>query len=110
MKLCLPSLKGFRVIDIGDIVYCEAKANYTNFHIQGQPTLLVSRPIHEYDSILSDCNFIRIHKSFLVNLKHIREYLRGEGGTVILSNGDEVEVSRRKKETLINRMKEQFRF
>lgn len=110
MKLCIPSLKGFRVILIKDIIFCEANGNYTQFHLLGQPPVLVSKPIHEYDSLLEDSNFIRVHKSFLVNLEHIKEYIRGEGGSIILANGQEVEVSRRKKEILISRMKEFYKF
>jgi two-component system LytT family response regulator len=110
MKLCIPSLKGFRVIQIKDIIYCEASGNYTQFYLMDQPPLLVSKPIHEYDTLLEDSHFIRVHKSFLVNLEHIKEYVRGEGGSIILANGQEVEVSRRKKDLLITRMKEYYKF
>jgi two-component system LytT family response regulator len=101
MKLCIPSLKGFQVIDIQNIIYCEASGNYTNFHFTKIPHICASKPIHEYEELLGDSNFVRVHKSFLVNLEHIKEYIRGEGGTVILSNAHEIEVSRRKKDLLM---------
>jgi two-component system, LytTR family, response regulator len=110
MKLCIPSLKGFQVINLSEIIYCEASSNYTNFHFINRPLICASRPIHEYEALLTDSNFIRLHKSFLVNLEHVKEYIRGEGGSVILSNGDEVEVSRRKKDLLMTRMKEFYKF
>ena len=110
MKLCIPSMKGFQVIDIQDIIYCEANGNYTNFHFANQQSICASKPIHEYEELLSDCSFVRIHKSFVVNLEHIKEYVRGEGGSVILSNGHEAEVSRRKKDMLMIKMKEYFKF
>ena len=110
MKLCIPSLKGFQVLEIQDIICCEASTNYTNFHFASRPIICASKPIHEYEALLEDCNFVRIHKSFLVNLEHIKEYLRGEGGRVILSNGLEMEVSRRKKDLLMIRMKAYFKF
>lgn len=110
IKLCIPSLKGFQVIDIPDIIYCEASSNYTNFHFSNRPVICASKPIHEYEELLHDSNFVRIHKSFAVNLQHVKEYIRGEGGSVILSNGHEVEVSRRKKDTLMTRMKEYYKF
>ena len=110
MKLCIPSLKGFQVIEIQDIIYCEASGNYTNFHFTRHPFICASKPIHEYEELLADRNFIRIHKSFLVNLEHIKEYIRGEGGSVILTNGHEVEVSRRKKDMLMTKMKEYYKF
>jgi two-component system, LytTR family, response regulator len=59
---------------------------------------------------LAGTTFFRIHKSFLVNLVHVREYLRGDGGTVIMSNNMELEVSRRKKEQFLSKIKESFKF
>ena len=110
LKLCIPSLKGFQVVDIRDILYAEANSNYTNFYFSNRPLICSSRPLHEYEELLADSSFVRIHKSFIVNLEHIAEYLRGEGGTVLLSNGAEIEVSRRKKDQFINRMKEFYKF
>lgn len=110
MKLCIPSLKGFQVVEIQDIIYCEASGNYTNFHFTNRPSICASKPIHEYEELLEDSNFVRIHKSFMVNLEHVKEYIRGEGGSIMLSNGNEVEVSRRKKDLLMTRMKEYYKF
>ncbi len=110
MKLCIPSLKGFQVIEIQDIIYCEASSNYTNFHFANRSSICASKPIHEYEELLADSSFVRIHKSFLVNLEHIKEYIRGEGGSVVLSNTHQIEVSRRKKDLLMTRMKEFYKF
>ncbi len=109
-KLCIPSLTGFQVIEIADIIYCEASTNYTNFYFTHRSPICASKQIHEYEQLLSDCNFIRTHKSFLVNMQHIKEYVRGEGGSLILSNGNEVEVSRRKKDWLMTKMKSFYKF
>lgn len=110
MKLCIPSMKGFQVVEIGDIVYCEASSNYTNFYFTNRSLICASKPIHEYETLLQDAGFVRVHKSYVVNLDHIREYVRGEGGSIILTGGQEIEVSRRKKELLMQRMKEHFKF
>lgn len=110
MKLCIPSMKGFQVVDIQHIIYVEASGSYSNFYFTNRPVICASKPLHEYASLLDDSHFVRIHKSFAVNLDHIQEYVRGEGGNVILTNGTELEVSRRKKEILIQRMKERFKF
>ena len=110
MKLCIPSLKGFQVVEIPDIIYCEASSNYTNFHFKSRSLICASKPIHEYEELLTSNGFARVHKSFLVNLEHVKEYIRGEGGSVLLSNGQEVEVSRRKKDFLITKMKEFYKF
>ncbi len=110
MRLCLPTLKGFIVLKLDDIIYCEAERSYTVFHLEGNRTVTVSRPLLEYDEVLKDTSFLRIHKSFLINLNHVKEYHRGEGGTVIMSNNAEIEVSRRKKEQFLLKIKEAFRY
>ncbi len=66
--------------------------------------------MHEYEELLEDSGFVRIHKSILVSLLHVKEYVRGEGGSVILSNGTQLEVSRRKKDIFLSRMKEFYKF
>lgn len=110
MKLCIASLKGFRVVEVKDILYCEASGSYTNFHFLNGQHLVSAKQLHEYEELLFDAGFERIHKSFLINLRHINEYIRGEGGSVILINGKEIEVSRRRKEIFLQRMKEVYKF
>jgi len=110
MKLCIPSTKGFQVVDLKDILYCEASSSYTNFYFVDKHSICTAKTIHEYEELLEDAGFVRVHKSYLVNLLHVKEYLRGEGGSVILSNGKEVEVARRKKDIFLGRMKEFYKF
>jgi two-component system LytT family response regulator len=101
-KIALPTLSGLNMIKIKDIVHCESDNNYTNFHLINGSKLLVSRTLKEYDEILSPEGFYRTHKSHLVNIKFITEYIKGEGGMVKLENGDHIEVSRRRKEGLMH--------
>jgi two-component system LytT family response regulator len=110
MKLCLPSLKGFQVVELNDILFAESSGNYTNFHFRGLPFICTSKPIHEYEELLADAGFVRIHKSSLVNLLHVKEYLRGDGGYVILSDGTKIEVSRRKRDLFLSKMKHYYKF
>jgi two-component system, LytTR family, response regulator len=110
MKLCIPSLKGFQVIELDDILYAESSGNYTNLYFSNQQMICTSKPMHEYEVLLEDAGFVRIHKSCLVNLLHIKEYIRGEGGSVKLSDKTELEVARRKKDVLLTRMKEFYKF
>lgn len=110
MRLCLPTLKGFIVVKLDDIIYCEAERSYTIFHLDGKRTVMVSKSLIEYDNLLQDTQFIRIHKSFLINLHHVKEYQRGEGGLVIMTDNAEIEVSRRKKEFFMTRMKELYKY
>jgi two-component system LytT family response regulator len=110
MRLCLPTLKGFTVLKLDEIIYCEAERSYTIFHLEGTKPVMVSKPLLEYDQILQDTSFLRVHKSFLINLNHVKEYQRGEGGLVIMSNNAEIEVSRRRKEMFLMKVKEAFRY
>jgi len=110
MKLCIPSLRGFQVIELDDILYAESSGNYTNLYFANNKMVCTSKPMHEYEKLLEDAGFVRIHKSILVNLLHVKEYLRGEGGSVLLSTGKELEVSRRKKDFFLSKMKEFYKF
>ena len=93
------------MIDLKEILYCEASSNYTNFFFTSGSSICTAKSIHEYEDILADFSFMRIHKSFLVNLVHVKGYLRGEGGKIIMSNKQELGVSRRKKEEFLKKMK-----
>ena len=108
LKLCVPTFRGFAVLKLEDIILCEAEKNYTIFHLKEKKPIIVSRSLLEYEKILERTSFIRIHRSFLINLSHVLEYRRGEGGTAIMSNGAEVEISRRKKELFLVRIKKEF--
>lgn len=109
MRLCLPTFKGFIILKLDEIIYCEAERSYTVFHLEGGKSIIVSKPLLDYDYLLKNTSFLRIHKSFLVNLNHVKEYQRGEGGTVVMSDGAEIEVSRRKKELFLLKIKEAFK-
>jgi two-component system LytT family response regulator len=110
MRLCLPTQKGFTIIKLEEILYCEAQRSYTLFRLVNNKSIMVSRPLFDYDTLLADTVFFRVHKSFLINLMHISSYTRGEGGSVTMSNGIEIEVSRRKKEQFIEKIKEYFKY
>ncbi|HEX3933406.1 MAG TPA: response regulator [Puia sp.] len=110
MKLCIPDMKGFRVVQLSDVVYCESESSYTIFYLLNGQRIMASKSIMEYELLLEHSGFCRVHKSFLVNLHHIKEYIRGEGGSVVLTNDQAIEVSRRKKEVFMSKMKELFKY
>ncbi len=110
MRLCLPTLKGFIILKLDEIIYCEAERSYTIFHLEANKSVIVSKPLLDYENLLGDAGFLRIHKSFLINLRHVKEYQRGEGGTVIMNNNSEIEVSRRKKEQFLLKIKEIYKY
>lgn len=102
-KLAIPTLEKTYFFNLEDIVYCEGSNNYTHFHFMKQPPVIASRTLKEYEEMLEGCGFVRVHKSYLVNRQHI-SYLNREG-TLRLSNGKNIPVSRRKKESLLNLFK-----
>jgi len=110
MRLCLPTQKGFTIVKLEEIIYCEAQRSYTIFRLVNNKSIIISKPLFDYDKLLADTIFLRVHKSFLINLMHIKEYMRGEGGTVVMSDGMEVEISRRKKEQFLVKVKEFFKY
>jgi two-component system, LytTR family, response regulator len=110
MRLCLPTQKGFTIVKLEEIAYCEAQRSYTIFRLINNKSIMISKPLFDYERLLVDTVFFRVHKSFLINLLHVKEYTRGEGGTVIMSNGMEIEVSRRKKEQFLAKVKESFKY
>ncbi len=110
MKICIPHSKGFVLVHLSDIIYCEADNTYTTFFLTTGKPFVSSKSIIDFELLLQDTSFCRIHKSFLVNMLHIKEYVKGEGGSVILSNNAELEVSRRKKDHFLARVKEYYKF
>jgi len=101
-QIALPDAHGLSVVHLDDILYCNSDNNYTEVHVRGdKKALVVSRPLSEFDAFLSGQGFVRIHQSHLINRKHIRRYVKGEGGEVIMSNGANLPVSRRQKADLM---------
>jgi two-component system LytT family response regulator len=103
-KISVPTFEGLQMISVDDIVKCISHESYTEIFLLGGARFMVSRNLKEYERILAPFNFFRIHNSCLVNLRHVMKYLRGEGGYVIMADGHSCEVSRRKKQELLNRL------
>lgn len=102
-KITIPTITGFSLVEIDDIIRCEASDNYTVIYFARAPKIVVSRSLHDYEEELSDYSFIRIHHKHLINLRHVKEYAKGKGGgTVLLDDGTILEVSVRKKPDLLN--------
>jgi len=97
-KIALPTFEGIIFVKITDITWCESDNNYTNFYLKDGRKILVSKTLKEYDEMLTPFRFFRIHKSHMINLAYLERYRKGEGGSVIMEDGTELEVSRRRKE------------
>jgi two-component system LytT family response regulator len=103
-KIALPTSHGLMVYPVKDIIRCQAEVNYTNIFLTSKTKVLVTKTLKEYEELLNDYDFIRIHNSHLINLHHVKNYTRGEGGTVTMSDGTTVDVSRRKKDEFLKRL------
>ena len=105
-KIALPTMEGLLLIAIDSIISCASERNYTILYLKEKQKLVISRPLKEMEELLEDHSFLRVHNSYLVNLKEISKYIRGEGGYLIMNDGSSVDVSRSKKEILLSKLQE----
>jgi two-component system, LytTR family, response regulator len=104
--LSLPSADGIELVQPDDIAWLESISNYTRFHFTDGKEKTSSKTLGEYEELLRAKNFIRIHRSYVINLKYLLKYHRGDGGFVELKDGTRLEVSIRKKQELLNKLKD----
>ena len=102
-KIAVPTSGGFDFILIDDIIRCEALGAYTKIHINDSKKIVVSKPLKDYETILPEDIFFRIHNSHLINLNYIKKYNRGRGGIVELDDGSIIEVAIRRKDEFLKR-------
>lgn len=102
-KIALPYQNGVSFVEVENIVYCESENNYTRFYTTDGQQHLVSKNLGDIQDVLEDRNFVRVHRQYLVNLDHIKKYVRGEGNYLVLSNDANIPVARSQKEKLIER-------
>lgn len=107
-RLSISTEKGFAIVSFDEIIYCEALRSYCRFTLRNNRCLTTSKALLNYEAPLLKQNFFRIHKSYLINLYHVKEYVRGTGGLVIMSNGMELAVSRRKKDEFLKIVNQVF--
>lgn len=100
-QIALPSTEGLNFIQIQDILYLKSDRQYTIFNTKSGEKIVTSKNLGEYEELLLEFNFFRVHHSSLVNLNEVKKYIRGEGGSVMMSNGQLIEVSKRKKENFL---------
>lgn len=103
-KIALPTASGMEFIRIQTIIRCEAVANYTRFYFLNHEPLLITRTLKEFDRMFTYSNFFRVHNSHLINLDHVVRYLRSDGGQLVMVDGGVVEISRRRRDELLERL------
>ncbi|HTF03675.1 MAG TPA: response regulator [Bacteroidia bacterium] len=100
-KIAVPTFDGLQMIRIDEIVKCTADESYTHITLTDRSKVVVSRILKEFEDLLVGYNFFRVHNSSLINLAHVKKYVKGDGGYVIMCDDEPVEVSRRKKADLL---------
>ncbi len=103
-KINLPTLHGFKRVMVEDIVRCEADSNYTLFYLLDSTKIIVSKTMQEFEEFLLGFNFFRIHHKHLINLQHLKEYIKGKGGQVVMADNSVIDVSARKKSEFMKRI------
>lgn len=100
-KIVLSTSGEIHIIKIADIIRCESDDYYTFYYFKDRKRLLVSKTLKENEELLSDYDFIRPHKSHLINVHYIKSFIKDDGGSILLTDGSKVPVSRRKRENIV---------
>ncbi len=101
-KIVLPTMEGFEVVEVGEIIRCEANGNLTDFYLKNGQKKLICRTLKFYDDVLSEIGFLRVHRSHLINLNYVVAYKKGKGGFAVMIDGKEVEISSQKKQDFLD--------
>ncbi|MBN8850582.1 MAG: DNA-binding response regulator [Sphingobacteriales bacterium 50-39] len=104
-RIAIPTLEGLLMVPIDSITHCQSDSNYTIFHLKNQQKITACRNLKEVEEVLEGRSFVRVHHSYLVNINEIQKYVKGEGGYLIMSDGNHIDVSRSRKELLLQKLK-----
>ena len=107
-KIVLRDLDNLYLIELHKIIYCHADGCYTKFVLDDNSSIITSTNLKEYEDMLDSYGFVRCHHSFLVNLDHIARMSKVDGATLVLSQGTEIPISKRKKSLILDRINNTF--
>jgi two-component system LytT family response regulator len=99
-RIALSNSDGIHLFEISDIIRCESEDNYTKFFIRNSKPILISKTLKEYEEMLTEHGFVRVHQSHLINLAFLKSYIKKEGGYAIMTDNSTIPISQRKKEQL----------
>jgi two-component system LytT family response regulator len=99
-RIALSTADGIHLFEISDIIRCESEDNYTKFYIKNNKPVLISKTLKEYEDLLTEHGFERIHQSHLINLAYLKSYIKKDGGYVVMADNSNLPISQRKKERL----------
>jgi len=101
-KVALPTLSGYQMEKINNIMYCEGDQNYTKIHLINGKYILVSKTLKYIEELLPIEVFFRIHKTYLLNLNYVEKYIRTDGHKVILDDGTRLDIANRRIDDFVN--------
>lgn len=104
-KITLPTGNAYEIINLKDIIRCEADGSYTYFFLSDKRKLMVSASLKHYEELLPEQDFIRVHHHNLINMNHVVRFLKEDGGYAVMTDGSKIEISRRKKDQFMDRLK-----
>lgn len=99
-RIALSTSEGIHLFEISDIIRCESEDNYTKFIIKNSKPILISKTLKEYEELLGEHGFERIHQSHLINLNYLKSYIKKDGGYVVMADNSNLPISQRKKDRL----------
>jgi two-component system LytT family response regulator len=103
-KITLPTGNAFEIVNLKDIIRCEADTSYTIFYLADKRKLMVSAGLKHYEELLPEQDFIRVHHHHLINMNHVLRFLKVDGGYAVMSDGSQIEISRRKKDAFLEKL------
>jgi len=103
-RICVPVVNGLVVLKVDDIVRCESDINYTTIFMKDKQKLTVAKILKEFEEMLTEYNFFRIHNSHLINLAYIKSYNKGKGGFVTMMDNSDIEVSTRRRDDFLKKL------
>jgi two-component system LytT family response regulator len=103
-RIALNSSDKVIMVNIDDIIRCESQSNYTLFYLNNGEKILVTKSLKEYDNLLEEYSFIRVHHSHLINLNYLKEFIKSDGGYAVMADKSTVPVSVRKRENLMKEL------
>lgn len=104
-RLALHSQDKIEIVEIGNIIRCESNVNYTQFYFMNGTKMLVTKTLKEFDKMLSEFGFYRVHQSHLINIDFLKEYVKIDGGYLKMKDGASVPISTRKKSSVLSLLK-----
>jgi two-component system LytT family response regulator len=108
-KMALPTLQGFELIELEELVRLEAASNYTHFFLVGGKKITISKTLKEYEDLLEADGFARIHQSHIINLRFLKSFNKGKTATIAMQDGTVLDIGNTRREAFMEKFKEYFK-